>query len=285
MSLVAMKELVNDAYERKYAVGAFNATDLNTVRGIVRAAEKANSPIILQFAESHAKYISLEMAGEMYKYLAEKAKVPIAVHLDHGESYGAIIQAMYSGYTSVMVDSSTRPFEENVEKTKEIVKIAHELGISVESELGIMNAEDGTGNLDYNHLDSTYTNPADAEKFVKLTNVDALAVAFGTVHGLYAKEPKLNFERLAEIKEATMIPLVMHGGSGLKDIEYKKAIENGIAKINYYSTMSYEATCGLRKYLTENKDAYLFDVDMQIIDLVEHNIFEKLNVFGSVNKG
>lgn len=282
--LVNLKTVLEKAKTEKYAVGAFNATDLNTARGIIAAAEAENSPVILQFAEVHGQYISLEQAASMYLQLAQTASVPVVVHLDHGENFETIIKAMHLGFTSVMMDASTEPFEGNIARTNQVLEIARALNVSVEAELGIMNAEDGSGALDYDKMDDTYTNVEEAEKFVKATDVDALAIAFGTVHGLYKAEPNLNYQRIKEIHDKTNKPLVMHGGSGLKDEEYRESIENGITKINYYSTMSYEVTNGLRDYLNENKDAFLFDVDMKTIELVKENIAAKIRVFGSSNK-
>lgn len=282
--LVNLKEILEKAKEGKYAVGAFNATDLNTARGIIEAAEAEKSPVILQFAEVHEKYISIEQAAAMYLELAESSSVPVCIHLDHGEHFETIIKAMHIGFTSVMVDASAKPFNENVAMTKKVLEIARTLNVSVEAELGIMNAEDGSGALDYGNMDDTYTNLKEAGQFVEQTDVDCLAIAFGTVHGLYKAEPNLNFERIKEIKEQTNKPLVMHGGSGLSDEEYRKSIESGITKINYYSTMAYEVTNGLRNYLNENEEAFLFDVDMKTIELVKENIIEKIRVFGSSNK-
>ncbi|MFS0974025.1 MULTISPECIES: class II fructose-bisphosphate aldolase [Enterococcus] len=282
--LVNLNTILEKAKKEKYAVGAFNATDLNTARGIVAAAESENSPAILQFAEVHSKYISIEQAASMYLELAENSTVPICVHLDHGENFDTIIKAMHLGFTSVMVDASTQPFSENVKRTQEVLKIAKALDVSVEAELGVMNAEDGSGALDYQNMDDTYTSVKEASNFVEQVNVDALAIAFGTVHGLYKAEPNLNFDRIAEIRQATNKPLVMHGGSGLSNEEYRKSIENGITKINYYSTMAYEVTNGLRNYLNQKDDAFLFDVDMKTIELVKENISSKIKVFGSSNK-
>ncbi|WP_223273153.1 class II fructose-bisphosphate aldolase [Enterococcus sp. OL5] len=282
--LVNLNTILEKAKKEKYAVGAFNATDLNTARGIVAAAESENSPAILQFAEVHSKYISIEQAASMYLELAENSTVPICVHLDHGENFDTIIKAMHLGFTSVMVDASTQPFSENVKRTQEVLKIAKALDVSVEAELGVMNAEDGSGALDYQNMDDTYTSVKEASNFVEQANVDALAIAFGTVHGLYKAEPNLNFGRIAEIRQATNKPLVMHGGSGLSNEEYRKSIENGITKINYYSTMAYEVTNGLRTYLNQKDIAFLFDVDMKTIELVKENIASKIKVFGSSNK-
>ncbi len=284
MSLVTLDSLLQKAKKEKYAVGAFNATDLNTARGIIAAAEETNSPVILQFAEVHEEFVPLDTIAPIYLDLAQKAKVPVCVHLDHGENFETIIKAIHLGFTSVMVDASTKPIAENTQMTREIVKIAKALNVSVESELGRMNKEDGTNTLDYNDMADTYTDPHEAKQFTAATNISALAVAFGTVHGLYAKKPNLNFERLKEIRDNTTVPLVMHGGSGLSDEEYRQAILNGVTKINYYSTMSFDVTNGIRDFLNNKKDAYLYDLDLQTIDLVKKNLIAKIKVFGSENQ-
>lgn len=281
MVLVNLREILADANEKHYAVGAFNATDLNTARGIVAAAEALHAPVILQFAEVHGPYIDIATAANLYLDLAKRASVPVCVHLDHGVHFDTIVRGISLGFRSVMVDTSTKPIAENTRLTQEIVKIAKPLDITVEAELGVMNQEDGSGKLHYDQMDDTYTNPQQAEEFAKATGVDALAIAFGTVHGLYRGQPHLNYERIKEIKERTHMPLVMHGGSGLSDEEYRKSIENGINKINYYSTMSFDVTNGLREYLKGKDDAYLYDVDMKIMALVQANIESKIKVFGS----
>ncbi|MCY3024908.1 class II fructose-bisphosphate aldolase [Aerococcus loyolae] len=285
MTLVSLNKILEQANEEKYAVGAFNATNINTLRGIVEAAEENKSPVVIQLAESHFKYFPLNRTTmDVFLNIAEDSSVPVCVHLDHGETFEAIVKALAGGFSSVMVDASKETFEENVRRTKKVIELADILGVTVEAELGVMNAEDGSGKLDYNHMNNSYTNPNDAKKFVELTHVDALAVAFGTVHGVYASKPHLNFERLREIKEATKIPLVVHGGSGLSDEEYRKCVENGINKINYYSTMSYEVTNSIRNFLNENKKAFLFDIDETTVQAVKQNISAKIKVFGSAGK-
>ncbi|MBV7389749.1 class II fructose-bisphosphate aldolase [Enterococcus sp. ALS3] len=284
MVLANLKDVLTKANEEKYAVGAFNVTDLNTARGIVAAAEELHSPVILQFAEVHDEYISIETVANMYLHLAKQSSVPVVVHLDHGVNFETIMKAVKLGFSSVMVDTSTLPLKENIAKVQEVVKIAHCLGLTVEGELGVMNAEDGSGRLDYNEMTDSFTNPDEAKIFVEETQVDALAIAFGTVHGLYRGKPNLNFDRIKEIKEQVGIPLVMHGGSGLSDEEYRQSIANGINKINYYSTMAYDVTNKLRTFLQENEEAYLTDIDVQVQNFVKENIMEKIEVFGSAGK-
>lgn len=286
MVLVNLSNVLKDAKAKKYAVGAFNYTDISTARGIVAAAEKMNSPVVLQFAQSHLPYLPLDQAGKAAIDLAKQAKVPVVVHLDHGEDVATAIKALKMGFTSVMLDFSLKPFSENVASTKKVVEFAHALGASVEGEIGVMTKDDGNGKPDYSHLTDKYTQVEDAKKFYKLTNVDALAISFGTVHGVYREKPNLNFVRLHDIAKAVNVPLVMHGGSGLSDEEYHKSIENGITKINYYSVMSFNVVNGLKHYLNNRNEqqTFLYDVDMEIIKLVEDDLAKKIKTFGSDGK-
>ena len=248
--LVTLKELLDEAKVEHKAVGAFNGTTLEAIRGIIQAAEELNSPVILQHAQSHDDLIDLEEIGPVMKYYAERAKVPVALHLDHGSSFDRCVQALKLGFTSVMYDASAKSFEENAAETAEIVKIAHAVGASVEAELGhiftskVVQGEGAGADStdDYEDLDNIYTDPEVAKKFVEMTNVDCLAVAFGTTHGVYLTEPKLDLPRVARLREATNIPLVMHGGSGVSDEDYAVAIENGICKVNYYTYMNTAST-------------------------------------------
>ena len=230
--LVTLKELLDEAKVEHKAVGAFNGTTLEAIRGIIQAAEELNSPVILQHAQSHDDLIDLEEIGPVMKYYAERAKVPVALHLDHGSSFDRCVQALKLGFTSVMYDASAKSFEENAAETAEIVKIAHAVGASVEAELGhiftskVVQGEGAGADStdDYEDLDNIYTDPEVAKKFVEMTNVDCLAVAFGTTHGVYLTEPKLDLPRVARLREATNIPLVMHGCSGVSDEDYAVAI-------------------------------------------------------------
>ena len=255
--LVTLKELLDQAKVEHKAVGAFNGTTLEAIRGIIQAAEELNAPVILQHAQSHDDLIDLEEIGPVMKYYAERAKVPVALHLDHGSSFERCVQALRLGFTSVMYDASAKSFEENAAETAEIVKIAHAVGASVEAELGhiftskVVQGEGAGADStdDYEDLDNIYTDPEVAKKFVEMTNVDCLAVAFGTTHGVYLTEPKLDLPRVARLREATNIPLVMHGGSGVSEEDYKKVIARGVRKINYYTYMAKAGGTGVESKL------------------------------------
>lgn len=286
MTLVTLNDVLPQAQKGKYAVGAFNYTDLNTARGIVEAAEEKNSPVVLQIAESHFPYLPLEQGANVALDLAKHAKVPVVVHLDHGTDIKTCMQALRLGFSSVMLDFSTKSFEENIEGTKMVVEAAHDMGATVEGEIGVMTRDEGEGKPEYDKLTDNYTKVDDAVKFAKETGIDAMAISYGTVHGIYREKPNLNFDRLKEIREAVDVPLVVHGASGLTHEEYRKSVENGISKINYYSVMSNNVIKGLTGYLNDNKDkqVFLYDADMQIKDLVKKDLKDKIEVFGSANK-
>ncbi|MBC7765255.1 MAG: class II fructose-bisphosphate aldolase [Hyphomonadaceae bacterium] len=235
MSLVTMKEILKDAEKKQYAVGMFNTINLEMVRAIIGAAEAEKSPVILGMAEVHMAYGDLKMLAPIMVKAAKEAKVPVAVHFDHGVTFHNIVMSMHLGFTSVMYDGSTLSYEENIQGTKEIVKIAKVLGVTVESELGHVGGAEGGG--DDGH-ESQYTDVNQALDFVERTGIDALAVAIGTAHGVYKHKPKLDLNRLLEIHQKVNVPLVLHGGSGLSDQDFENCIYNGIRKINIFTDMS-----------------------------------------------
>ncbi len=286
--LVTLKELLDQAKEEKKAVGAFNGTTLEAIRGIIQAAEELDTPVILQHAQSHDDIIDLEEIGPIMLYYAKRAKVPVALHLDHGSSFERCVQALRLGFTSVMYDASAKSFEENVEETKEIVKIAHAVGASVEAELGhiftseVVHGEGGDSDSkdDYENLDDIYTDPQVAKEFVEKTGVDCLAVAFGTTHGVYLTEPKLDLPRVAKIREAANVPLVMHGGSGVSDEDYKVAIENGICKVNYYTYMNTAGGKASKEYWAEEEKPLFYDsMSLAATEAIKEDVKKAIKVF------
>ncbi|HIX68204.1 MAG TPA: class II fructose-bisphosphate aldolase [Candidatus Anaerostipes excrementavium] len=286
--LVTLKELLDQAKEEKKAVGAFNGTTLEAIRGIIQAAEELDTPVILQHAQSHDDIIDLEEIGPIMLYYAERAKVPVALHLDHGSSFERCVQALRLGFTSVMYDASAKSFEENVEETKEIVKIAHAVGASVEAELGhiftseVVHGEGGESDSkdDYENLDDIYTDPQVAKEFVEKTGVDCLAVAFGTTHGVYLTEPKLDLPRVAKIREAANVPLVMHGGSGVSDEDYKVAIENGICKVNYYTYMNTAGGKASKDYWADEERPLFYDsMSLAATEAIKEDVKKAIKVF------
>lgn len=286
--LVTLKELLDQAKEEKKAVGAFNGTTLEAIRGIIQAAEELDTPVILQHAQSHDDIIDLEEIGPIMLYYAKRAKVPVALHLDHGSSFERCVQALRFGFTSVMYDASAKSFEENVEETKEIVKIAHAVGASVEAELGhiftseVVHGEGGDSDSkdDYENLDDIYTDPQVAKEFVEKTGVDCLAVAFGTTHGVYLTEPKLDLPRVAKIREVANVPLVMHGGSGVSDEDYKVAIENGICKVNYYTYMNTAGGKASKDYWADEEKPLFYDsMSLAATEAIKEDVKKAIKVF------
>lgn len=266
--LVTLSELLKDAKEGQYAVGAFNVPNLEAIRGVIQAAEELNSPVILQHAEVHENLIGLEEIGPIMLQYARAAKVPVAVHLDHGATFEMCVKAIRMGFTSVMYDASSKEYEVNLAESKEIVKIAHATGVSVEAELGhiftsAVGGGEGRGSdssEDYEDLEDVYTDPDLAKVFVEETGVDCLAIGFGTVHGIYLKEPKLDLNRISQIKEKIDVPFVMHGGSGVSEENYRIAIKNGICKINYYTYMNKAAGKAVQEDVKNTSgDAVFFD--------------------------
>ena len=238
--LVTLKEILAIAEERKIAVGAFNANSLAALRAIMGAAEELQQPVILMHAQIHEEMglCTMEEVAPIMLAAAKKATVPVCVHLDHGTDLDYIKRGLELGFTGVMFDGSTLSVEENFEKTKITVEWAKKTGASVEAEIGSMGAREGGNALTVDDPESLYTDPAMAKRFAEETGIDALACAFGTVHGLYMREPKLDFPRLDTINHLVSIPLVMHGGSGVSEDDYRRVISLGIAKINYYTYMA-----------------------------------------------
>lgn len=287
--LVTMAELLKDAKEKKYAVGAFNVPNLESVQATIAAAEELQVPVIIQHAQVHDNLIALETIAPIMLDAAKKASVPVAVHLDHGSEFAACVKAMRLGFTSVMYDASAKPFADNARETAEIVKIAKALGVSVEAELGhiftsAVGGGEGRGPVgeeDFASLNDVYTDPDMARDFVEQTGVDALAISFGTTHGVYLTEPKLNLGRITEIKEKIDIPFVMHGGSGVSDEDFITAINNGITKINYYTYAAMAAGDAVKKLIAEKgEDAVFYH---EIVDAgkagIKENVKKAMEVF------
>lgn len=232
--------MMDIAEERQIAVGSFNTPNLESLQAVLSAADELQLPVIIQHAQCHEDWIPLELIGPLMVELARKAKIPVCVHLDHGETLEYLQRALELGFTSVMYDGSVLGYQENVENTKKAVALAARWGASVEAELGSMGkresgAGDGTGEADETKI---YTDPRQAAEFVRETGIDALACSFGTTHGIYLTAPKLNFSIVEEVRrEAGGIPVVMHGGSGVSPREFHRAVQAGVRKINYFTYM------------------------------------------------
>ena len=234
--LVNLKEILEAAEKKESAVGAFNTPNLTSLRAVIGAAEELQKPVILMHAQVHEEMglCSMEEIAPIMLSFARRASVPVCVHLDHGTDLDYIKRGLALGFTSVMYDGSQLPEKENTQNTKEAVNMAEKTGASVEGEIGSMGTREGGSNED----SSIYTDPTAAKNFVQATGIDALACAFGTAHGFYKKAPRLDFDRLTQIRAQVGIPLVMHGGSGVSEQDYRKAIHCGIRKINYYTYMA-----------------------------------------------
>lgn len=235
--LVSLKEILKYAEAKKCAIGSFNTPNLEHLTAVIDAAEKQNMPVIIMHAQIHEEMgvAKLDVIGDIMVMMADKAKVPVCVHLDHGTDLAYLKKGLDIGFTSIMYDGSELTPEENYANTSIAVEMAARYGASVEAEIGNMGSREG--GISYGG-DSIYTDPDDAKDFVQKTGVDALACAFGTVHGLYAKELNLDFERLQKIHSMIDVPIVMHGGSGVSVEDYKKVITYGVRKINYYAFMA-----------------------------------------------
>lgn len=257
--LVNLKEILKFAKDNNTAIGMFNATGFESIQAIIKAAEELHTPVIIAHAEVHNIYNDISLVAPAMLAVAKQAKVPVCVHLDHGVSLEMINRALELGFTSIMFDGSALPYEENLKMTKAIVEKAHKLNVSVEAELGrLVTSEDGkSNNL---KAEDFYTDPIQAKEFVKETNIDALAIAFGTAHGFYKSQPKLSFDVVKNVSSSVDVPLVMHGGSGVSPEDMQKAISCGIRKINYYSYMSKAGYDAAKKYIESDQSHYYHDV-------------------------
>ena len=250
MELVTTKSILKKAQEGKYAIGAFNVENMEMVMAVISAAEEMNAPVIMQTTPSTVKYASLDYFLANARVAASRAKVPVVMHLDHGSSFELAAQAFRAGYTSIMIDGSHSSFEENIKISKAVVDMCKPAGIAVEAELGKVGGKED----DLDGGDGGFTDPQEAKEFVERTGVDSLAVAIGTAHGMYKGEPKLDLDRLSQIKEVVDIPLVLHGTSGVPDEVVTECVDRGICKVNYATDLRIAFTKGVKKVLDENPD-------------------------------
>lgn len=250
--LVSGKVILQDALDKGYAVPALNFADMENLQAIIEAAEELNSPVIIQASQGAINYAGFEYLADLGVGAARRAKVPVALHLDHGQKYEYCIKAIRLGWTSVMIDASRDDFDTNAEKVKEVVKVARPLGISVEAELGVIGGKEDDIESDHD----IYTNVADAVEFYKRTDCDSLAIAVGTAHGIYKGEVKIDFNRIKEVRAKLPIPLVLHGSSGVPDDMVRRAVESGINKVNFDTELKLANLAALKKFLGENPEVY-----------------------------
>ena len=283
--LVTLNEIMKIAEEREIAIGSFNTPNLESLEAIIRAAEELDLPVIIQFAQCHEPWIPLSLIGPIMVEAAKKAAVPVCVHLDHGETLEYLQQALDIGFTGIMYDGSTLSYEENLANTKQAVAMAKKTGASVEAELGSMGRRESGAGDDTGADDETkiYTDPDQAAVFVKETGIDALACSFGTTHGIYLAEPKLDFDVVKNVRAKTdQIPVVMHGGSGVSREDYKKAIKAGTRKINYFTYMDKAGGNAAAAYVESVKDGeplFFSSIYMAARDAMKENVKEAMKMF------
>lgn len=278
--LINMNELLIEAQKGNWAVGSFSVANMEMVLGVIRAAEETNSPIILQIAEVRLKQSPLEIIGPLMVAAAKNAKIPVAVHFDHGLTIEKITLALELGFTSVMFDGSHLPLEENIAKTIETIELAKKYGASVEAEIGCVGgSEDGSEDIAIN-----CTSPAQAIEFVEKTNVDALAIAIGNAHGNYKKTPHLRFDILEKVKNSVSIPLVLHGGTGILPEEFIKCRENGIKKINIATATFDSVAKSVQSAYENNEIKSYYDLHTAEICGAYQNAIKHIEIFDCTNR-
>lgn len=268
--LEKFSNILADAYRNHYGVGAFNCLSLENLLGAMEAAEELRSPIILQLAEVQFPYAPPQLMIPAMLECARRATVPVCVHLDHGQSFSTCAMAIGLGCNSVMIDGSSLPFEENVAVTRDVVRMSESFGVDVEAELGHV----GDAGIDEGKQDK-FTDVEQSAEFIRLTGIQALAVAIGNKHGKYVATPKLNIQRLKELRDRNSLPMVLHGGSGTSDEDFKACVHNGIAKVNVATAIQLGVTARVREYMNDDKANY---IDMKYVikdaskEVVKHHM-------------
>ena len=276
--LVNFNAILADAQKNKYGIGLFNTTDTDMLQAAIEAAEELCSPIIIGTAEVLLPYGDLELIAPSVIAAAKRASVPVVVHYDHGLTFDRCMQALRLGFSSVMFDGSAGDYEKNIADTKEIVKIAHSFGASVEGEIGHV----GQADTEDNDAQDMYTKVSEAVEYQRATGVDALAVSIGTAHGAYKSKPKLDFDRLSDIHAAVPVPLVLHGGSGLTDDDFRSSIACGLSKVNIFTDMCLAGNRAMAEGLAQGK-AYLDIRNMKVAEIKEE-VKKKMLLFGCDGK-
>jgi len=283
LPLVTVSELLKKAEQERYAVGAFNCNNMEIVQAIVAAAGEEDAPVIIQASQGAIKYAGLEYIVGLVKVAAAGTDIPVALHLDHGTGFEQVMRCIRQGFTSVMIDGSKLPLEENIALTNRVLDVARAVGVSVEAELGkIGGTED---DISVSDREAMLTDPEEAKIFVEKTGVDALAIAIGTAHGQYKGEPKLDFERLRKVRKLVDVPIVLHGSSGVPDEAVRKAIELGVRKVNIDTNLREAFVNRAREVLKEKPE----EIDPRKIlgparEAMKKVIQEKIRLFGSSGK-
>lgn len=279
--LVNMNDVLLPAKAGGYGVGFFNAVNVEMARAVIEAAEELRAPVMVGTAEILLSAMELERVAEYLIPMAEKASVPVCVHYDHGLTFARCMEALKLGFTSIMFDRSTAPYEENVADVAQMVRICHAMGATVEGELGHVGDNTGEGKLE--NPGDYFTQPDRAEDFVKRTGIDSLAVAVGNAHGDYVFPPQLDFERIEIISERTNLPLVLHGGSGLSDDDFRRAVKLGVSKVNIFTDIDKAGKAGVEKGLAEGAQTMMQLIPYEIAAMKEAAA-EKIRLFGSAQR-
>lgn len=276
--LVNLNDVLRPAQQGHYAVGLFNTTDTDMLQAAIEAAEEMRAPIIIGTAEVLLPYGELQLIAPSVIAAAKRARVPVVVHYDHGLTFDRCMEALRLGFSSVMYDASAKPYAQNIQETREIVRIAHAFGATVEGEIGHVGSADGSDPAG----EDRYTTLQEAIDYLRDTGVDALAIAIGTAHGAYKTAPKLSFDRLAQIRAAVDAPLVLHGGSGLSDDDFRRAVQGGIAKVNIFTDLCLAGMAAQKQAVAENRD-YLSARNLKK-DAIREAVMKKMALFGCQNK-
>lgn len=282
MALVPMKVLLQDASTQGYAVGGFNVFNLETLGAVTEVAEEVKAPLVIGIPERLLTFIDGESLCTAIIHAAKRSRIPIALHLDHGHTFDGVMKALRWGFTSVMFDGSALSFGENIKKTKEIAKIAHSLGVSVEGELGYLCS---CGESIEHLADENFVKVDQVAEFVEDTKVDALAVGIGNSHGSYQGKPKLNFDRIKELKTMVHVPLVLHGGSKLARADFQQGVASGITKVNIATDMCIAATSTIKKQLESNPNVHYVNLMLNVKKGVKDAVKKYMLAFGCMNKG
>ncbi len=283
MALVDMRDMLSHAHSNGYAVGAFDLVGLDFLEAIMSAAETCQAPLILSLAESHFGYFDFELAMPAVEAAARRASVPVAIHLDHGESLDSAIRGINLGCNGVMIDASHHPLDENIARTRTVVEMAKGCGVPVEGELGYVPGVEGE-DAERHPGEVVYTSVEDARRYLDETGVDFLAVSIGTVHGRMKGEPKLDLDRLAAINDALGIPLVIHGGTGLSDEQFRALIERGVSKINYYTALSDAAGQQIRANAADESKGSYTDLTAGTRDAIREEVARCMRLWGSAGQ-
>lgn len=280
-----MLDLLHPAQQRGYAVGMFDVPMLEFLEGIVKGAEALNAPVILGVAEVHFEMIDFRNIADIICSVAKRSKIPMSLHLDHGLKFETVVKAIQHGFTSVMIDASSESFDRNVEITREVVRVAHAVGCTVEAELGHVGGQEQGMTVASEADERLFTLVDEAVEFVKRTDCDCLAVAIGSVHGRFKGKPKLNFDLLRQLRQAVRVPLVLHGGSGISDEDFRRLGKEGISKINIYTQMLEDSSAVLKRLIQE--DPEIINVPYMMVHVrqaIQEAVMSKIRVFGSANQ-